>query len=486
MTKITSQFDKKNEQIQLVNSAVLIESPASEEAGLFDEFSQILDKIAEHLASGRQDFDTIDLLAVEQLAERIKSPGKPQGEVRSDEEVLVEPEISSESDRQPGEEDYVPAEVLAAQTKLESADGVQNEPVAGAELSLADGGTAEPRMVEKAAGEGVVAPIDGVTTDSSAPVLEGKEELVAIAPETVGVHSELRTPMTRVVSKNVASAEGGNSLNAPVVEAPHGEITATPTAEIARGVAQSEASKAPVAGERESAPGVPFSAFLLQGGITPNGVVSREAVAQSILRPGMDSIVRSVSSDRNTGSKTGPGQSGLNSNSDASAMRGLSSAVKSDSGARQTKALSRVVALKTLEKVERALEEVARSKDGKTISLNLEPVNLGKVKVDVSIRDGNLHARLSAESSDVRQLLREHAHELQALLRKLGLHVDTVAVSVSSEEMRFNPDSNSFEQRQSSPNGQQERTFMPGNSPSGGEGMPAVTPLSVSDDHWVA
>jgi flagellar hook-length control protein FliK len=96
------------------------------------------------------------------------------------------------------------------------------------------------------------------------------------------------------------------------------------------------------------------------------------------------------------------------------------------------KPLTRIQTLATLEKVEAALQKAAESKDGTLISLRLDPPSLGAVRVDVSFKDGLLHARLSADSAQVMQLLRERAPELQVTLRKLGLDVDRVSVSVNS------------------------------------------------------
>ena len=101
---------------------------------------------------------------------------------------------------------------------------------------------------------------------------------------------------------------------------------------------------------------------------------------------------------------------------------------------RATPTLTRTAAVRTLERVERAIKEVAQSKDGKTISVRLDPPDLGTVKVDVSIRDGALHARVVAESSAVTSLLRERAGEMQTILRKLGLNVDRISVSVGGEQ----------------------------------------------------
>lgn len=86
-----------------------------------------------------------------------------------------------------------------------------------------------------------------------------------------------------------------------------------------------------------------------------------------------------------------------------------------------------------LERVDQALKEAARSKDGSSISMRLDPPQLGSIRVDLSIKDGTLHARLVPESAAVLQILRERAHELHAGLRQLGLDVDKVTVSVGGE-----------------------------------------------------
>lgn len=95
--------------------------------------------------------------------------------------------------------------------------------------------------------------------------------------------------------------------------------------------------------------------------------------------------------------------------------------------------LDRTTTQRMLERVEATLKEAARSRDGKTISLRLDPAQLGRVKVDVSLREGALHARITPENRQVLASLREHAHELQGALRKLGLNVDSVTVAVTSD-----------------------------------------------------
>ncbi len=92
---------------------------------------------------------------------------------------------------------------------------------------------------------------------------------------------------------------------------------------------------------------------------------------------------------------------------------------------------------KAMDRVETALKEAAKSRDGKTISLRLDPPELGSVKIDVTLKDGTLHARLSADSQTVNNLLREYSHDLQLALRKLGIAVDRVTVSINQNAENF-------------------------------------------------
>jgi flagellar hook-length control protein FliK len=151
-----------------------------------------------------------------------------------------------------------------------------------------------------------------------------------------------------------------------------------------------------------------------------------------------------------------------------------------------------------LERVESTLKEVARSRDGKTISLKLEPVDLGRVKVDVSLRDGVLHARISPDSQQVMTALREHAHELQGTLRKLGLEVDSVTVSVTADEFSnqmnggnggANSGSSFRDERHNMPNsGIQVPENMNGNELAAGVlgNTEGTSSAALIEDHWVA
>ena len=159
-----------------------------------------------------------------------------------------------------------------------------------------------------------------------------------------------------------------------------------------------------------------------------------------------------------------------------------------------TRALPKGLANRTLERVESALKEAARSRDGKTLSFRLDPPQLGQVKVDVSLKDGALHARMTPENQQVATLLRERAPELQSTFRRLGLNVETVTVSVGNESSssvstgggEASADGKSF---------QQERKNLPGEGSQVAENTfgnelavqsQTQTTAAVVTDHWVA
>jgi flagellar hook-length control protein FliK len=143
----------------------------------------------------------------------------------------------------------------------------------------------------------------------------------------------------------------------------------------------------------------------------------------------------------------------------ASGAASESKANQNEQSSRSSKGLTRPQTARMMERVEATLKEAARSRDGRTISLHLEPVNLGRVKVDVSLREGALHARIAPENQQVVLALREHAHELQSSLRKLGLDVDSVSVSVTSDE--FGQEMTSGDQTMDGRSFQDERNNLP-------------------------
>lgn len=163
--------------------------------------------------------------------------------------------------------------------------------------------------------------------------------------------------------------------------------------------------------------------------------------------------------------------------------------------ARGSKQLSPPLARRMLERVESTLKEAARSRDGKTLSLRLDPANLGRVKVDVSLREGSLHARITPENKQVLVALRENAPELQAALRKLGLNVDSVTVTVTSEAgqdlsefgRELNNGKSFQDERNNLPNeGRQVAENTLGNELAEPRAVGSKPAETADSDHWVA
>lgn len=95
-------------------------------------------------------------------------------------------------------------------------------------------------------------------------------------------------------------------------------------------------------------------------------------------------------------------------------------------------AIDRSHLLRALGRIEKTLKGLAGTKEAKTVSLRLDPPSLGSMTVEVTFRDGELHARLAPELPQVAAMLRERSHELHAALRKMGLSVDQVRVSIDT------------------------------------------------------
>jgi flagellar hook-length control protein FliK len=101
----------------------------------------------------------------------------------------------------------------------------------------------------------------------------------------------------------------------------------------------------------------------------------------------------------------------------------------------------------------------------------------------MSFRDGALFARLAADNPAVNQLLRDKAHELQRVLRELGLNADQVNVAISSDSERreYEQDQNGFSKRN-------EGSSQSGAGVLGGavQGLSQNGDAPADEDHWVA
>jgi flagellar hook-length control protein FliK len=64
--------------------------------------------------------------------------------------------------------------------------------------------------------------------------------------------------------------------------------------------------------------------------------------------------------------------------------------------------------------------------------IQLEPPELGKLKIALVLEGGRVHARIIAESAEVGALIQNHLPELKQALQSHSLELDTVRVDVNS------------------------------------------------------
>lgn len=200
--------------------------------------------------------------------------------------------------------------------------------------------------------------------------------------------------------------------------------------------------------------------------LTPTGLLISNLVHSNLIIAGS-----SLSAAFNNGT------SNKNSEELNSKISSIVSSASVESSRGERKSLSKLVRIppaleaRTLKRVEQVLNEVASLKEPKSISFRLDPPTLGSVKVDISLKDGALHARIVPESSAVGNFLREQAHELVISLRKLGLNVEKVAVSIGTET----------EERQA-----EQRAPKQKNGKSTGQSFNYDEEKGSDLDHWVA
>lgn len=341
------------------------------------------------------------------------------------------------------------------------------------------------------------------TTEAS---MESSEQSSDPAPlelqgfDTKALPQQASAPLATAREHSVPTKQSPQSNSQPVELGASGATTGSPSNDLGLATGNSSASSVEVKSElqgvmaklvealqspQSSSKAQPFNAMI--GGDI--GQMLKNSVTRELLTPTTKTSEQAVSAAGATRSGAGAESAGLKSFGSMqpfSAGEMISS--RNSSNTNSSRPLAQALAHRTLERVEQTLKEAARAKDGKSISLILNPTELGQVKVDVTLREGTLHARISAENAQVAQLLRERAHELQGMLRKLGLDVDNVTVAVHCDEQSFgqlHQDLGRRDSQQQSGNGKQ--TDAAGISDSSQLGGINVGQLSNQTlDHWVA
>lgn len=90
-----------------------------------------------------------------------------------------------------------------------------------------------------------------------------------------------------------------------------------------------------------------------------------------------------------------------------------------------------------IDKVKGVLEQAAINKTNDTITVKVEPANLGELTVKVSEKNGQIHAKITPESKEVEDILRSQSRELSMVIQALGYKEEDVQVSIGSASPDF-------------------------------------------------
>lgn len=97
---------------------------------------------------------------------------------------------------------------------------------------------------------------------------------------------------------------------------------------------------------------------------------------------------------------------------------------------RQGPNLSEVERVRLIQRVARALHTAGDQ--GGVLRLRLSPPELGSVQLEVSVRDGAMHARLSIDTATARTLLLDNLPALRDRLADLGVRLERFDVNLSN------------------------------------------------------
>lgn len=489
---------QKQQQLQPLTGQALalaqFENGSAEADLLLKEFSEVMDKIAAKIKESTQDprFSNISELAVG-AAEILKPEVKAsESAARSQPELkeVKEPARNEDNQEESREPNQTGSKELS--TQPETAPVAQKPSKQGPvgekpEIPAAERKIAEvPQKIENSVqtfAEKPVVEASTVATQEQGEQQQSMQQQLPSKPDAPQVQASKPADKSdpEVVTKAADSTDSEGTQKAqPEVQQP--AVQEQPI-EIPQALeAQGEDVTQPVPPQMSANLDARIKNSLSQAIDAMAGKVQLEAFRRTIERDFMphvqtSSVINEANSLRSVQDSKAINPANASSNG-IGVFAKLSDASARDEAPHAPRAMNHAARHRTMEKVEHALKEAAKSRDGKTISLRLDPPDLGCVKVDVTLRDGNLHARVVAESPAVNDYLREKAHELHTVLRRLGLDVQSVSVSVGNER-RFDEQQRSLSNRFSG-GGLMPEFLDFGRNTVNSEAVRAV------DDHWVA
>ena len=108
------------------------------------------------------------------------------------------------------------------------------------------------------------------------------------------------------------------------------------------------------------------------------------------------------------------------------------------------------ISVDTMDLLEQVAEQIRVnvSEGTSSMEMQLNPENLGKVYVNISSKEGVIHAQLAASNEAVRAALETQVADLRQNLNQAGVKVDAVEVTVASHEFEKNLEQNQESEKQ--------------------------------------
>lgn len=98
------------------------------------------------------------------------------------------------------------------------------------------------------------------------------------------------------------------------------------------------------------------------------------------------------------------------------------------------------VSIDTMDLIEQFAEnvKVTVSQGASSMEMQLNPENLGKVYLQISSKEGEIHAQIAASDEAIKNALETQVAELRASLHQAGVKVNSIEVTVASHEFERN------------------------------------------------
>jgi flagellar hook-length control protein FliK len=280
------------------------------------------------------------------------------------------------------------------------------------------------------------------------------EEAAAVDPNAVVVATELHSTKVAAANKNARGAnktEQTKSNSDTKTDQPVNEETKTDTGEHAEGafavtVTPEVESETPTPKRRfdttkQSMPEVSDSELKLASAIAVNATAAAAATPGTSIDSTTDTTAKTAETPGISAVSTAPTETPPPSNQPRGQQIPTSFANRLEAAAAERKSndsLNGVDRTRFVQRVARAFQRAGETEG--EIRLRLSPPELGAVKLEVTLRDGAMIARMETETTTARNLLMDNLPQLKERLAEQNVRIETFEVEVRDQSNQSSAD----------------------------------------------